>query len=299
MSHTFDRREFLKTSAAGAAAAMAPGHLFAADERPYPRLRTAVKYGMINIKGSVLEKFELAKKLGFEGVELNSPDNIDRDEVVRARDKTGVVIHGVIDSIHWNVRLSDPSPDVRAKGVAALEQALKDAKFYGADTVLLVPGKVTDPQNENYEQCYARSQEAVRKVVPLAEELKVKIAIETVWNDFITKPEQLVQYVDDFKTPMVAAYFDISNMLKYGVPPATWIRMLGHRMAKFDFKGYSHEKKWVAIGEGDENWPEVLKALAEIKYDGWATSEVRGGGEKELADIAERMNRVLNLKPKA
>jgi hexulose-6-phosphate isomerase len=82
-------------------------------------------------------------------------------------------------------------------------------------------------------------------------------------------------------------------MLKYGVPAATWIRKLGKRMLKFDFKGYSHEKKWVKIGEGDEDWPAVRKALAEIGYDGWATSEVEGGGEAELRDIAARMDRAL------
>ena len=146
-----------------------------------------------------------------------------------------------------------------------------------------------------YEQCYERSQAEVRKALPLAEKLGIKITIETVWNNFITKPEQLIQYIDDFKSPYVAAYFDCSNMIKYGVPSAQWIRMLGKRLVKFDFKGYSKDKQWVAIGEGDEDWPEVLKALGEIGYDGWATSEVAGGGEKELRDIAERMNRVLAL----
>jgi len=107
--------------------------------------------------------------------------------------------------------------------------------------------------------------------------------------------------VDDFKSPAVAAYFDCSNMIRYGVKPGDWIRKLGKRMVKFDFKGFSktkYEKKetpWVPIGEGDEDWPDVLKALAEVGYNGWATSEVAGGGEKELKDIAERMNRVLGL----
>ena len=81
------------------------------------------------------------------------------------------------------------------------------------------------------------------KAIPLAEDAGVKIAIEVVWNDFITKPEQLVKYVDQFKTPTVGAYFDISNMIKYGVPPADWIRKLGKRMLKFDFKGYHGKKR--------------------------------------------------------
>ena len=303
MGHQFTRRDFLATTTGTlAAAAVAGAHLSspvsarAAAEKPRRKLRKAVKYGMIKIDGSVEDKFSLIKSLGFEGVEFEAPSSIDKEEAVRAQAKTGIVIHGVIDRDHWSIRLSDPDANVRAKAVDVLRAALKDAKYYGATTVLLVPGKVTNPQTENYDQVYSRSQEEIRKVIPQAEELGVKIAIEVVWNDFITKPEQLVQYVDDFKNPIVGAYFDVSNMLKYGRPAAEWIRLLGKRMLKFDFKAYSHEKKWaVAIGDGDENWPEVLKALDEIGYDGWATSEVSGGGEKELRDIAQRMNRVLGL----
>ena len=80
----------------------------------YP-LKLAVKYDMIKTKGSVEEKFALLKRIGFDGLEMNSPDTVDREEVVRARDKTGVVIHGVVDSIHWNKRLSDPDPAVHPR----------------------------------------------------------------------------------------------------------------------------------------------------------------------------------------
>jgi hexulose-6-phosphate isomerase len=260
-----------------------------------PRLRKAVKFGMIAGNAPIAEKFELLKSLGFQGVEFDSPGQFDRDEAVAATRQTGVAIHGVVDSVHWNQRLSDPDPAVRAQGLAALNTALDDCKLLGGSTVLLVPGKVSDPQNENFEQVWTRSQAEVRKVIPRAQELGVKIAIEVVWNNFITKPEQLVRYVDEFATPTVGAYFDVSNMIKFGVPPADWIRALGPRMLKFDLKGYSNEKQWVAIGEGDENWPDVLKALGEVGYDGWATAEVKGGGRDELKDVADRMNRVLGL----
>ncbi|HEX3727402.1 MAG TPA: sugar phosphate isomerase/epimerase family protein [Pirellulales bacterium] len=288
------RREFLSAALAASLASGLSPALFAADSAPR-KLRKAVKYGMIKLPGAGMEeKFQLIKSLGFEGVEIDSPSDVDRQEAVRARDKTGIRIHGVIDSVHWQIRLSDPDPAVRARGVEALRTAIRDAQFYGADTVLLVPGKVTGGQ-ETYDECYSRSQAEIRKVIPQASDAGVKIAIEVVWNDFITKPEQLVAYIDDFQSPTVGAYFDVSNMLKYGVPAATWIRMLDKRMLKFDFKGYSHKDKWVKIGEGDEDWPEVLKALDEVGYHGWATAEVAGGGEKELRDVAVRMNRVLGL----
>ena len=291
------RRQFLAAALAAPVAATLATKTLAAEAAAAnePRFKKAVKFDMIKIEGSITEKLELVKSLGFLGVEMNSPSDINRDEAVAAQQATGVKIHGVIDSVHWKDRLSDPDPAVRARGVEALKIAIGDAKIYGADTVLLVPGKVSNQETENFEQCWERSTAEVKKAIPLAEQANTRIAIEVVWNDFITKPEQLVKYVDQFNTPTVGAYFDISNMIKYGVPPADWIRALGKRMLKFDFKGYSNEKKWVAIGEGDENWPEVLKALDEIGYRGWATSEVKGGGEKELAEISRRMDGVLGL----
>lgn len=307
MSTVPSRRGFLQnTMVAGMASAALGGGLLAAPgtkpattttaaDAAGPRLKKAVKFGMIKHKGSIEDKFDLIKSLGFQGVEMDSPSNVDKDEAVRARDKTGIEIHGVVDSVHWNIRLSDPDAGVRAKGLAALQEALRDAKVYGASTVLLVPG-VVKGEDENYELCWGRSQEETRKALPLAKELGVKIAIEVVWNNFLTTPDQLVKYVDEFQDPAVGAYFDISNMIKYGLPPADWIRALGKRMLKFDFKGYDGKaNKWVDIGEGTEDWPEVLKALDEVGYRGWATAEVGGGGEDALRDVAKRMNKVLGL----
>ncbi len=299
---TCTRRSFLQTSLTLAVAgSISP---LGRTATPKVRLKKAVKFSMIQ-GGSILDKFELAKKCGFLGVEADSPSNLSKEEMVQARDKTGILIHGVIDSVHWNKRLSDPKPEIRAEGLEALKTALNDAKAFGSDTCLLVPGAVRDKDNENFDQCWERSTMEVRKVIPLAEQLGVKIAIEVVWNNFLTTPEQLIKYVDQFSSPWIGAYFDASNMLKYGVPSAEWIRKLGKRMLKLDFKGYSldvaKEKKddragfRVGIGEGSENWPEILKACEEVGYNSWATAEVGGGGESVLMDISKRMDRILEL----
>jgi hexulose-6-phosphate isomerase len=282
------RRLFLGGALATAAGcATRPGVTASAP----PKLRKALKYGMIKAGQTPAEKFALARSVGFEGVEMPSPSKLDVAEVVKAREQTGMVIHGVVGDLHWKERHSDPDPAVRAKALANLQQEIRDCQAYGGSTVLVVPGKVGE--HETFDEVWQRSQEEIRKAIPMAKDAGVKIAIEVVWNDFLTTPEMLVKYVDAFGDPTVGAYFDVSNMIKYGVPPATWIRQLGKRMFKFDFKGYSHEKKWVGIGEGDEDWPAVLAALAEVGYQGWATSEVKGGGEPELRDVFQRMTRVL------
>jgi hexulose-6-phosphate isomerase len=289
MTGHIDRRRFL---GAGVAGAVLRGAALGRDEKG-PQLKKAVKYGMIGIKGSIQDKFELIKKIGFLGVEIDSPSGLDLDEANAAQKATGIKIHGVIDSVHWaeDHRLSSPDEAARARGLKALEGALRDANKVGASTMLLVPGVVD--KTVTYEQCWDRSQAEVRKALPLAEKLGVKIAIEVVWNNFITKPEQFVEYIDSFKSRSLGGYFDCSNMVKYGVKSGDWIRKLGKRMLKFDFKGYSKAKGWVEIGEGDEDWPDILKALEEVGYNGWATAEVGSGDEKHLRHVMDRMKLIL------
>jgi hexulose-6-phosphate isomerase len=300
MSTEIDRRDLFRAGLAGAALLAAQAHAlqplgFTAEVKK-PKLRKAVKYYMIGPGKTIKEKFELIKRLGFQGVEIDTPEGLpNRVELMTACEETGIIVHGAIDSVHWKeeYRLSSPDSAARARGLAALKVGLHDASFIGATTLLLVPGVVD--KNVTYEQCFERSQAEVKKAIPVAEKLGVKIAIECVWNNFITKPEQMIEYVDSFKSPWVGTYMDCSNMIKYGVPSADWIRKLGKRVLKFDFKGYSKAKGWVGIGEGDENWPDIIKALGEVGYDGWATAEVNKGDEAYLKDVAERMNKILEL----
>ena len=152
---------------AGAATALTGYH-----PAPPVRLKKAVKFGMVDIEGTVRAKFELVKSLGFDGIELDSPSDLDIQEVVDASRATGLPIHGVVDSVHWKQTLSHPDPAVRAEGVAGLETALRDAQAFGASTVLLVPAVVN--KEVSYADAYVRSQAEIRKVLPLAKEVGVK-----------------------------------------------------------------------------------------------------------------------------
>src|SRR3954470_15418454 len=176
MADSWSRRQVM-AAAASVACAAAGTHVLRAADAPSsaarPKLRKAVKYDMIKLDGPVEKKFDLIKSIGFEGVEIDSPSGVNREEAVAAKKKTGVEIHGVIDSVHWQKRLSDPDPAVREVGLKALRGAIDDAKLYGASTVLLVPGKVSDEKNENFEQCWERSTAEVKKVIPQAQDAGV------------------------------------------------------------------------------------------------------------------------------
>jgi L-ribulose-5-phosphate 3-epimerase len=253
----------------------------------------SLKWDMIKHPGSTLEKFQLLKELGYDGVELDSPDGVNKQEALEASQQTGLRIEGLVNSKHWEVRHSDPDPAIRAQALKNMETALRDAKLVGADSVLLVPGKVTDPNQENHQQVWERSISEIRKVLPLAEELGVRILIENVGNGFCATPELMAQYVDEIHHPLVGIHFDIGNHIPVS-PPAHWIGLLGKRIKKLDVKDrHKKQRKAAPIGDGDADWPNVRQALSEIRYRGWASAEVTGGDRSVLADILARMNEVL------
>lgn len=142
MLSPIDHRAFLKTSGAALTAATVAAPALAANDAPRSPWKKAFKL-VGKTKGSILPTFELLKEAGFEGVEPIAPNQLDLDEVLRARYKTGIVIHGVSGAKHWGFPLSSPNPRVMEEGLAAVRQSMIDCKAYGGTTTLLVPTLVT------------------------------------------------------------------------------------------------------------------------------------------------------------
>ncbi|MGI8603740.1 MAG: sugar phosphate isomerase/epimerase family protein [Verrucomicrobiales bacterium] len=296
-----NRRHFVKLSALAASLPAAATHLFAATGKP--RFLFSVKSGMIADPAakSWEDKCKLLKDLGYDGVEMDSQYAVPVRECLAAIEKTGLPIHGVVNGNHWTVRLSDPREATRKEAVKQLEDALRFCKAVGGSTVLLVPGAVRDPQNENAQQVWERSIAGIREVCPLAAELGVRIGIETVWNEFLydpkgggdQKPDQMIKYLDEINNAWVGAYLDLSNFLKFANIPQ-WLRAMGSRLIKVDTKDFKlKEDKFCDIGDGDVNWAETRKALEEINYFGWISSEVPRGDRVRLADNLVRMKKHL------
>lgn len=288
MKHSvFNRRKFVHATATGLLGLTAINRNAIADKKHEQRFKKAVKYHMIvDDSLSIDGKFGLLKELGFDGIEIRTRDRDAKkvDELLQARDKHQLPIHGVVNS---------NSPDIKS--------AIDLSKTLGGTSVLVVAGRVT--KEVSYDANYKEWSNRIKENAPYAEEHGIKILVENVWNNFLFSPLEMARFVDEIESPAVGVYFDLGNVVRVGYPEQ-WIRILGHRIGKLDIKEYSrdlqkNEGLWkgfgVEIGDGDVDYPACLKALKEIGYSGWATAEVKGGGRDRLQEIAERMDQVLQL----
>jgi len=312
------RRTFLASSALAATAltsrglahitqpADAPAGTPANPPRPKRTLRKAVMYGMISPGSSIEEKFRILKDTGFEGVEMDSPTKLRMEDIAAAAAKTGITVHGLVNSEHWRIPLNAPDELAQTRAVEALETCLRDAGTLKCSSILLVPGIVRD--GLPYDECWKLTQKNIRRLIPLAKQLNVRIAIENVWNHFILSPLEAARYIDEFNDPIIAWHFDIGNVINFGWPDQ-WIRILGTRIVKLHIKDFSRKQRdakglWegfkVELGEGDAGWPAVMKALDDTGYStapegNWATAEIAGGDERRLRTIADQMDKLFAL----
>jgi L-ribulose-5-phosphate 3-epimerase len=289
------RRRFLQT----AAALTVSSTMHARADARLP-IAMAVEYNMLPPTLSIAERFQLAKDCGFERIECpTTRDQGDAEKMKAASVKFGLPIHSVMNMDHWEFPFSSPDPAVVEKSLDGARVSIRNAHLWGAETVLLVPAVVN--AQTTYKEAYERSQPAIRKLIPLAEELKVTLALEEVWNKFLLSPLEFARYIDEYKSPRVRAYFDVGNVVLYGYPQ-DWIRTLGKRIAKLHIKDFSfrHAKgsddsvaKWVALGEGDIDWSAIYAALHDIGYQGTATLELDPGNKDYLKEMRRRFGLIL------
>lgn len=298
------RRKLLGAAFGGALAACAPG---AAAERKEAkpsgdgqktnltssaawRPKKSILYSMLPGGLEPVDRFRLVRQAGFEGVEV-PPVSLDEAGKMRAAsERAGVRIHSVIYG-GWHAPLSDADPAVVERGRRDVEAALRCAHELGADNILLVPAVVT--ARTRYGDAYDRSQRQIRALLPLAEQLRVVIAVEEVWNNFLLSPLEFARYIDQFKSPFVQAYFDVGNVVAFGWPE-DWIRTLGSRIRKVHLKDFKRDtRRFVNLRDGDVDWPEVRRAFLEVGFHGYLTCELEGGDLPYLRDVSTRVDRII------
>lgn len=288
--------------------------------------------------------FKLAKDAGFDSVEvaiaekgeitLNSTKK-DIQKIVDASRSTGIEISSLATGLFWDYSLTSDNSLEREKAKGIVKKMIEVASWLGVDTILIVPGAVDvffkpDFMVVTYEKVYERAHQTLKELAPMAEEYKVNIAIENVWNKFLLSPIETKNFVDSIGSPYVGVYFDVGNVLLYGYPEQ-WIRILGKRIKRVHVKDYKQivgmssqfgelrdmfQKKFSTklsfvqnfggfcnILEGDVNFKEVMKALKQVGYNSYVTAEFiapltleKGEDPREFVmSIGRNLDKVLGL----
>lgn len=233
----------------------------------------------------------LAKDAGFDGVELaldeQGPVNLNstKEEMLEIKtfaESIGLELYSVASGLYWTYNYTSADEATREKAKAITRKQLEVASWLGCDTILVVPGAVKvafDPASElvEYDVAYERALAALKELAPYAEELKVAIGVENVWNKFLLSPLEMADFIDKVGSDYVGSYFDVGNVLYIGYPEH-WIKVLANRIKKVHFKDYR-----VAAGDlygfvdllaGEVNWPAVMQQFEKVGYDNWVTAEM-------------------------
>jgi hexulose-6-phosphate isomerase len=237
------------------------------------------------------EALRLAKRQGFEGVELcvaaEGPLSLGTSEaecraIAREAESLGLKLGSVASGTYWGRALGDADPAAREGARDDLERMIRLASWLGARTLLTIPGAVDvfflpDRPAQPYDEVLRNASEGLRAVLPTAEAHGVRLGIENVWNRFLLSPTEMAAFLDGFGSPFLGAYLDVANVLPFGYPEQ-WLRILGPRVVGVHFKDYRRAvgtaEGFVDLLEGDVNWPEVVRALEEIGYDGPVAAEM-------------------------
>ena len=259
----------------------------------------------------------LAKDAGFEGVELAldatgeiSLDSTEKELLdIRAfAENIGLKIPSLSCSMCWDFRLSDDDKAKREKAKDIIRRQMETAKILGADTVLVIPGVVnavfSNPEVKvPYDTVYERALSGILELKDHAEELEINIGLENVWNKFLLSPMEMRDFIDKIGSDYVGAYLDIGNTL-YCSYPEDWVRILGKRIKKVHFKDYRCEAGglvgFVDLLAGDVDYPEVVRALDEVGYDGWVAAEMipnyKHYTETIIYNTSNSMDKILRRK---
>jgi hexulose-6-phosphate isomerase len=257
------------------------------------------------------EVFKMAKDNGFEGVEVAiaedgelTPESTldDCERIAESAQHNGLQLASLASGLGWKYHLTSADESNRQKAIEVTSKSLQIAKWLGVDAILSVPGGVGSSFNSAfghtpYNVAYDNALKSLKELAPVAEETGVAIGVENVWNMFLLSPIEMREFIDKVGSKDVGVYFDVGNNIYSGFAQ-DWIHILGSRIKRIHFKDYKHGhaglEGFVDLLAGDVDWPETMKALREVGYNGPVTSEFFEC-EGDLSKISAAMDKILAM----
>jgi len=254
-------------------------------------MKTSISIWSFPGEWSLEQKLSSAAEAGFEGLEIDLTEDgpvhlkANASELAKVRDtfaQHNLALPSLATGLYWGANAASASEETRKRAREILQRQIEVASELHTDAILVVPGAVgadfiPNAEAVRYDLAWERATQLIEGALPLAEKHGVTIGIENVWNQFLLSPLEMKAFVDQFQSSRVRSYFDVGNALANG-HPQHWISILGSKISRVHFKDYRKAVGTVDgfcdLLSGDVNWPEVVKALKEVGYDGWITAEM-------------------------
>jgi hexulose-6-phosphate isomerase len=236
-------------------------------------------------------KLAVAREAGFTGFEIDLTESGpvaltstagELGAVRRKVEAAGLQISGLATGLYWGANGASAEESTRQRAAHILDQQIRCASGLGVDAVLVIPGSVgVDfiPGSEvvSYELAHERAHDLLKAALPAAEQARVTLCVENVWNKFLLSPLEMRAFIDRLRSGSAGSYFDVGNALLTGYPEH-WIEVLGERIRRVHFKDFRRNVATVDgfcdLLSGDVSWPAVMQALRRVGYDGWIAAEM-------------------------
>lgn len=224
------------------------------------------------------ETFDVFAAAGIEGIDFNNDVaeycTTEHDEQYYRELGDYAKSRGVaICQAHAPFPSSYVEEDKSAKRFEEIVQGIRNAAYLGAPMIVVHPCTHLDFSVEgNPEILFDYNVNFYKKLIPVARECGIKIAIENIGRVSITStPERLNKLFDTLSDPVFTVCFDVGHCLLQGVDPAEAIRAIGPRLVDgcthvHDNNGDRDTHTLPYYGKVD--WESVMKALADIGYAG-------------------------------
>ena len=246
--------------------------------------------------------FHHSKNIGYDGVELNLDEEMlklsrkERRRIREMADSFGLELPSLCTGLFWKYNLASPDESVRRKGVELIKRGCEFAADINASVFLVVPAVATP--EVSYKDMWSLSRKGILESAKTAEEYGVIIGVENVWNKFLYSPLEFRSFIEEINHPNVKVYFDVGNVFFLGFPEQ-WIKYLAELIICVHVKDFqSSTRQFKPLFEGNIPWQRVMKALSEIKYEGFLTVEVKpypGHPLKAAMDSKTALDILLNM----
>lgn len=254
-----------------------------------------------------IEALHRAKELGYDTFEftVDGPEGLislsssegDCEKVRKEADKLGLQLRTVASGLAWGTSPTNPDKEIRKEACRNTEKLLQVAAWLGAESVLYLPGMVSavfvpDFEPQRYDNVDKWARESLGEVLPTAEKLGVRIAVENVWNRYLLSPVEMRDFIDSFQSEYVGAYFDTGNCMLYG-HPEHWIEILEKRIFAVHLKDFRVDvgnlSGFVDLLAGECDFHRCFEAFGQVGYSGPYTIEyvppTPGAAEKGIAAL--------------